>query len=321
MPRAGIAPSGTHLSGAVFLAYVRMRCRRIQEIEVGAVACFPSLVLFEPLDSGHAVKGRLPLGRYGLTPQERAAGLTRSWLRTPRPRRRPALRLVCFPPVGCTARFFHAWPDDLTDHVELAAVQYPGREDRVGEAPAGRLQELAQPVAEALAGDAEVPLVLFGHGMGAAVAFETARLLAGAESASPRALFVSAHPAPMENGHREPVRHDDEPVAALRHLTGARPEDLPPATVHADIRLAEGYRYRPGPPLDCPVTALVGTRDPRVTARHAEGWRFCTTGPFTLRAMPGDHFYLVRRRAELVAFLLTSLGARDGRGAVRPATR
>ncbi|GAA4909321.1 thioesterase II family protein [Streptomyces coeruleoprunus] len=241
------------------------------------------------------------MGTYGL----------RSWLHVPRPRHRPALRLVCFPPAGGTARFFAAWGEELPDSVELAAVQYPGREDRAGEPPARHVDELARPVAGALTAlaeaDKDVPLVLFGHGLGAAAAFETARLLHVTPYAAPRALFVSAHPAPTEPRHRDPLaRLDDTPVP---------PGDptVPPATAHADLRLATGYRYRPGPPLDCPVTALVGTRDPRVTARLADGWRSCTTGPFTLRAMPGDHFYLVPRRAELVAFLLTSLGARDGR--------
>ncbi|MFF8288528.1 thioesterase II family protein [Streptomyces sp. NPDC016309] len=258
--------------------------------------------------------------RYGLTSRDRTTDPARSWLRVPLPRHRPALRLVCFPPAGTTADFYRAWPDGLADHVELAAVQYPARGDRRGEAMPDHLEGLARPVAEALAAAADAPPVLFGHGMGAAVAFETARLLARDPGSAPRALFVSAHPAPMEDRPREPAPHTDEPVVAPRHMNSTRPEDLPPATVHADLRLADRYRYRPGPPLDCPLTAIVGTRDTRVTARHAAGWRHCTTGPFTLRAMPGDHFYLVPRRTALVAFLLTSLGARGG-PAARPAGR
>jgi pyochelin biosynthetic protein PchC len=214
--------------------------------------------------------------------------------------------------VGATAHFYRAWSHELTDHVELAAVQYPGRGDRVDEPLPDRVEDLARPVAEALVRSADVPLALFGHGLGAAVAFETARRLAVISASSPRALVVSAHPAPMEGRHGEPMRHADELVAGPRHMSGAGPEKLPPATVHADLGLAERYRYRPGSPLDCPITAIVGTRDTRVTTRQAEGWRYCTTGLFTLRAIPGDHFYLVPRRAQLVAFLLTSLGAREG---------
>jgi len=229
-----------------------------------------------------------------------------SWLWTPRPRHRPALRLICFPHAGGSARFFRPWTDDLPDSVELAAVRYPGRDERDGEPVPGHLDALAQPTAKALAEPGDVPLALFGHGMGAVLAFETARLLTAGHVPSPRALFVSGHPAPTESRSPEPWRGDDEPVTALRRLTGA--DGIPPDTVYADLRLARSYRYRPGPPLACPVTALLGRHDTHVGARQADAWRACTTGPFTLRAMPGDHFYLVPRRAELIAFLLTSLG-------------
>ncbi|QIJ66787.1 thioesterase [Streptomyces sp. JB150] len=241
--------------------------------------------------------------------------MTRSWLRTPAPQRHPRLRLVCFPHAGGSAGFFTPWLGELPDSVELTAVQYPGRAERVGEPVPGHLDDLARPVAGALAervaaGAGDAPLAFFGHDMGAALAFETARLLSARQPPCLRALFVSAHPAPTD-GHHRPRRHRAaEPLAVLRRLTGA--EDVPQATAHADLQLAERYRYRPGTPLDCAVTALVGTRDADVTTLDAEGWRSCTTGPFTLRAMPGDHFYLVPRRAELVAFLLTSLGAREG---------
>ncbi|MFD9355185.1 thioesterase II family protein [Streptomyces sp. NPDC060031] len=261
--------------------------------------------------------------RYGLTPQLRAAGRDRSWLRTPAPRRRPGLRLLCFPHAGGSAEFFHPWLDHLPDSAELTAVQYPGRGDRADEPVPSHVDDLARPVAEALAGRTGARLVLFGHGMGAAVAFETARLLTARHDPAPAALFVSAHPAPTDSRPHEGRCHDDDPVTRLRHLASedrgdcagpGGPPPVPPATVYADLRIAARYRYRPGPPLECPVTALVGIHDTGVTARHAEGWRSCTTGRFTLRAMRGGPFYLVQRRAALVAFLLTSSGGVRSRG-------
>ncbi|MFJ6793263.1 thioesterase II family protein [Streptomyces sp. NPDC091268] len=263
--------------------------------------------------------------RYGLTPQPRAAGRDRSWLRTPAPRRRPGLRLLCFPHEGGSAEFFDPWLEHLPEGAELTAVQYPGRGERADEPVPGHVEELARPVAEALAGRGGPPPVLFGHGMGAVVAFETARLLTVSHDAGPAALFVSAHPAPTDVRPHEGRYQDDDPVARLHRLSsgdrgagpgpgGPLPPPVPPATVYADLRTAARYRYRPGPPLECPVTALVGIHDTRVTARRAEGWRSCTTGRFTLRAMRGGPFYLVERRAALVAFLLTSSGGFRARG-------
>lgn len=239
---------------------------------------------------------------------------------TPEPREHPGLRLVCFPPAGGSARLFHPWLRRLPASVELSAVQYPGRCDRAGESPSVHLEDLVQPAAKELAERADLPLVLFGHGLGALAAFETAHLLTSDHQAAPSALFVSQAGAPMDSGSHGAWPPDEDPVARAHALdkaaspqdaAGTRTDDhppVPPATVYADLRLAARYRYRPGPPLRCPVTALVGLHDARVTPRHAEGWRRCTTGSFTLRAMRGGSDHVVQRPAAVVAFILTSLG-------------
>jgi pyochelin biosynthesis protein PchC len=250
-------------------------------------------------------------------------GLAQEWLRNPRPRRRPRLRLVCFPHAGGSARFFYPWLRELPVAIELLAVQYPGRDDRLDEPVLDRMDLLTDPLAEAVAEVADVPLVLFGHSMGASVAFEVARRL---DSRSPdllRHLFVSARPAPFSSDPALAQQRDDDTlVRELARLGGTDstlfddPEiraTLLPA-IRGDYRLIEGYRYRAGPPLTCATTAVVGSHDPEVPNRLAEGWQAATTGTFTLRVMPGGHFYLTERRSELIAYLLTALGMRGGHG-------
>lgn len=237
-------------------------------------------------------------------------------LRTPEPRKHPGLRLVCFPPAGGSARFFHPWLPELSASVELSAVQYPGRSDRAGEPPPVHLDDLVLPTAVELAERADLPLVLFGHGMGALAAFETARLLTHHHRRSPSALFVSQQTAPMDSEPQAAPPYDDNPVARAHGLDGtacakSAADGYPPvpaATVYADLQLAARYRYRPGPPLHCPVTAMVGIHGARVTSRQAEGWRPCTTGAFTPRAMRGGPDHVVQRPETVVAFILTSFG-------------
>ncbi|WP_413105016.1 thioesterase II family protein [Streptomyces sp. Inha503] len=252
-------------------------------------------------------------------------GLAQRWLRGPRPRRRPRLRLVCFPHAGGSARFFYPWLRELPTSVELLAVQYPGRDDRIDEPVLDRMDLLCEPLAKAVAEVADVPLVLFGHSMGASVAFEVARRLDSPSSGPVRHLFVSARPAPFSaDPALGPPRDDDTLVRELARLGGTDPtlfDDpeiraaLLPA-IRGDYRLIEGYRYRAGPPLSCAMTAVLGSHDPKVPHRLAEGWQAATTGTFTLRVMPGGHFYLSERRSALIAYLLTTLGLhgtrRDG---------
>ncbi|WLW50147.1 thioesterase II family protein [Streptomyces sp. YU58] len=248
-----------------------------------------------------------------------ATGLAHQWLRSPKPRRRPRLRLVCFPHAGGSARFFYPWLRHLPTGVELLAAQYPGRDDRIDEPVIDRMDRLADPLGEAVAEVADVPLVLFGHSMGASVAFEVARRLEGRSVSLVRHLFVSARPAPFSaDPALRPVRDDDTLVRELARLGGTdttlfddpdvRAALLP--AVRSDYRLIESYRYRPGPPLSCPVTAVVGSHDPEVPHGFAEAWNAATTGTFTMRVIPGGHFYLIERRPALIAYLLTALGLR-----------
>jgi surfactin synthase thioesterase subunit len=53
-------------------------------------------------------------------------------------------------------------------------VCYPGREDRISDPLAERMEDLAGPLAAACAQLPAAPMAFFGHSMGASVAYETA---------------------------------------------------------------------------------------------------------------------------------------------------
>ena len=96
------------------------------------------------------------------------------WLRTFVPRPDAELCLVCFPHAGGSATAYHDWVADLPDRIEVVAVQYPGRADRLGEPAHTTMSPLADAVVDALEDLVERPYPLFGHSMGAVVAYETA---------------------------------------------------------------------------------------------------------------------------------------------------
>ncbi|GAA4432483.1 alpha/beta fold hydrolase [Actinokineospora soli] len=230
------------------------------------------------------------------------------WIRVPRPRPYATRRLVCFPPAGFGAGFYRPWPDLLPADVELWAVQYPGREDRFTEPCRTELTAVAAEVAAALAGAG--PVSLFGHSMGASIAYETARRLPLA-----RALVVSGRPAPSHQRATRTTRYLDDDaavVAELDLLGGSQPDAfadpelrallLP--VVRADFELIETYCPPPAPPLDLPVLALCGSADPRMTPAQSADWREATTGRFTAHALTGGHFFLTDHLPEVVRLVL-----------------
>jgi pyochelin biosynthesis protein PchC len=146
------------------------------------------------------------------------------------------------------------------------------------------------------------PLVLFGHSMGATVAYEVARRLerlGGADA--PLMLFVSGRPAPgFERSEQVHLRDDQGILKELELLNGSVPEALAdpeilrmvmPA-IRGDYRAAETYVHVPGPPLSCPIVALTGDADPRAAVHEVAAWGGYTDGQFELRVFAGGHFFL-----------------------------
>ncbi|HEY9332134.1 MAG TPA: alpha/beta fold hydrolase [Streptomyces sp.] len=232
-----------------------------------------------------------------------------AWVRRYHPAPDADVRLVCFPHAGGSATFYFPVAQALSPSLDVLAVQYPGRQDRYTEPPVDSIHALADVVTdELMAGWTDRPLILFGHSMGAMVAYEVACRLQ--ERGAPVAgLFASGRRAP--DAYRDENVHtaDDEGIVAeLKRMEGTDAQVFSdeevmrmilPA-VRSDYRAVETYRHRPGPPLRCPVTVLVGEDDPQVTPEEAQAWERRTDAPFRLRSYPGGHFYLVSQVPEVL---------------------
>ncbi len=240
------------------------------------------------------------------------------WYRAYRSRPGHRLRLICFPHAGGSATFYRGWIKHLPDSVELLIAQYPGREDRLLDDLVEELGTLADQLAEALAPTLDQPFALFGHSMGATVAFEVAQRLERRWDFAAERLIVSGRPAPHRQRSTAVHRRDDEAlVAELRRLGGTTAEALQHAelrelllpSIRSDYRLIETYRPAGPTRVRAPITAVIGVDDTEVDSAEAGAWRDCTNGGFSLWTMPGGHFYLVERERELVTELLRVLCA------------
>jgi surfactin synthase thioesterase subunit len=234
-----------------------------------------------------------------------------AWLRRYRPVPSPAARLVCLPYAGGSAPYFRPVALALDPAVDVVAVQYPGRQDRRQEAPISDMNELADRVAEILDRQPALPLTLFGHSMGAVLAFEVARRLE-AEGRGPAHVFVSGRRGPST--HRDETVHlrDDRGIMdELRATEGTaaailNDEEMMRAALpalRADYLATESYRCAPGVAIEAPITALTGDRDPKTTLDECRAWAGHTLGGFELQVYSGGHFFLADNGPEINGML------------------
>jgi surfactin synthase thioesterase subunit len=227
-----------------------------------------------------------------------------------------ATRLLCLPHAGGSAGYFFPLARALGPDVEVLAVQYPGRQNRRHEPFATDVAELVRGVRAALPETGAGSSALFGHSMGAVVAFELARARERCGEKPVRHLFVSGRRGPscVRDGavHALPDRDLIEVVAGNGGTSRILLDDPELRTlflpvIRSDYRLIESYHFRPGPPLTCPITVLCGDADPAVTDEEAAAWQQHTTGRFDLRVFTGGHFFLENHRPEIAALLRSEL--------------
>ncbi|MFE7835738.1 thioesterase II family protein [Streptomyces sp. NPDC057474] len=240
-----------------------------------------------------------------------------AWIRRYRPAPEAAVRLVCLPHAGGSASYYLPMAHALAPEADVLAAQYPGRQDRYAEPPAASIRELVERIVEAVTGDDDRPLALFGHSMGAVVAHEMALTLEAAGRAPVR-LFVSGRRAPStdRDGRELHKASDAELLKAVRRLNGTddqvfEDEELVQLVLPAlrgDYKALATYEPRPGDRLACPVTVLTGDDDPVTPVADARAWADHTDGATELCVFSGGHFYLNDRAGEVVDVVRRHLG-------------
>jgi medium-chain acyl-[acyl-carrier-protein] hydrolase len=241
------------------------------------------------------------------------------WLTVRNRRPEARIRLFCFPFAGGGASIYRDWLNEMPPYIEIAPVQLPGRENRFAEELARDFEDLIQRITAAVRPfTAEMPFALFGHSLGALLAFETARRLARFDAPSPSHVIVSAHSAPHFRPKRQSAAHltDDQVRDWLRQQNGTSEDilenselmDLLLPVLRADLQVEESYQPTSDAVVSCPLTAIASHQDGDAPPDQVSAWERHTRNRFTFRIVDGNHFFAFNEsRAAVLAAIVDAL--------------
>lgn len=212
-------------------------------------------------------------------------------------------RLLCFPCAGGSADNYRIFSHNIT--ADVIRMEYTGHWTRYHETQYRAFEELledAESYSKRKIG-LDDRVFLFGHSMGAWVAFEVAgRLLA--KGYQVKALFVSACvPIQLMDVSKVTFQSDEDVKAFLRMIRQVPEnvlnseffEDNLLPSIKNDFRMIADYKknYQNDTGLNCPILCFRGTEDPLV--QTMDGWEKLTLNECSTVCFPGEHFFLYER--------------------------
>lgn len=211
--------------------------------------------------------------------------------------------IIC-PHAGGSPTRYRKWAQYLPDNIILKGLLLPGREGWY-EGKLNSIQEIADELSAYIENNSNSEIILFGHSMGALVAYETAR-----RTDKIHHLMVSGHAAPHIQNMHTPIQdlNDDALKNLLLKISGT-PEAVIQNTelmnlllpmIRHDFKLCDDYRFSSDNFfVNCPITAFSGLDDDRMDVNDINEWSKYTNN-FMKYIYPGMHFFIFEHEFSLI---------------------
>jgi medium-chain acyl-[acyl-carrier-protein] hydrolase len=217
--------------------------------------------------------------------------------------------LYCFPYEGGTAESFGEYAESLSYPIYFRSVHLPGRPP-FNTQPFGKsIPDIVDFLWERGASTVTPNTIIYGHGVGALLAYEWCKRLC-AENSPAVVLVVAAQRAPVVPLRRELLAHlsDEIFLDRMRHFPEAPPavfsdqkfraNFLP--RFRADLALDETYNFENVPPLPIPIVAVGGIKDSSVTPNELAKWSILTSEKFTIRLFCDNYIFSITTFSEII---------------------
>lgn len=200
--------------------------------------------------------------------------------------------------------------------IKIVPLEPPGRGRRSQEPPATNMHEMVLDLVECMRASLDRPFALFGHSMGALSAYLVACELVKEQLPLPLHLFISGKGPPHRiskeaQWHTLPLEDFKLKLAGLGGCPPALIDDKELMAyfvpiIRDDMRVIAGYQHVLAPPLEVPITVLIGTAE-STTSSEASEWNSMTASGCRVLQYEGGHFFLFDHTEDICALLSTTL--------------
>lgn len=217
--------------------------------------------------------------------------------------------LFTFPYAGGHSLAYRFMEPHIGSDITLIQLEPPGRGKRAKEPLLFSMEEITDDLFRQIHSMAQgQEYVLFGHSMGALMAYLVLIKVMEQGVKLPKHLILSGKESPSVKhitANTENPKHNQpkEEFWAYIESLGALPPEIKQHTelmeyvepiVRADIQALETYVYqKPEQPFSVPVTVLFGLEDAETSIEKLTPWKDETSGPFRMIPFPGGHFFIV----------------------------
>lgn len=214
------------------------------------------------------------------------------------------VRLWCVPFAGGTVYSYRKLTNFLAPSVAFAPLELPGRGKRIGEPLLRDVDAMLRDLARQILPRTSEPYAIYGHSMGALLAYLLTIALQQRQCPLPQHLFVSGRQSPGIPRRMPPLHAlpDEEFLRQIQAFGGlpeviARERELVALflpVLRADFQALESYAVPDAiraSRIPVPITVFFGASDyfPR---RDAEDWQNFSTGKVAVHEFSGDHFFI-----------------------------
>ena len=214
------------------------------------------------------------------------------------------MQLFCLPFAGGNSYAYRDWGRHLADEIEVVAVEFPGRGRRSDEQLLLTMDALVDDALQTLRAELRgESYAIYGHSMGACLAYLLTYAAIAADLPPPIHLFCTGRNAPST-----PIVDRDRYLLPretfmreLREMGGCpeavlNDEDLMNyflPIMRADFQAHSSYAYCPQFPLDITLTTMMGRQDAETDRAKVLAWQRETRRPLDHVEFDGGHFFIV----------------------------